>query len=258
MALRASASGDRIRIEVEDDGGGVDAAAVLARAQAEGLVGESGGRLDDNRLLDLLCASGLSTRAEADRASGRGVGMEVVRSTVGALNGELSLSTELHRGTRFTVELPLTLMIVDALLVRVGGQTMAVPQPALREVLKVEGGTTTRLGDGEIIPYRGGVLPLVRLTQVFGLRPEHDESSAFHVLVVGEEGDRVGLAVEGLAGLREIVVHPIDDPLVATVGVGGATELTDGRLGLILDAAALTRGLRGRGARRVIDSLPSA
>ena len=244
VALRASASGDRIRIEVEDDGAGVDRDAVRARARTAGL--DDGGALDDARLLDLLCAAGFSTRAEADRASGRGVGMDVVRSTVRALNGELSLATEPGRGSRFTVDLPLTLMIVDALLVRVGGQTMAVPQPVLREVLKVEGDAATRMGDGEIIPYRGGVLPLVRLTRVFGLPPERDEGSSFHVLVVGDDGDRIGLAVEGLAGLREIVVHPIDDPLVATLGVGGATELTDGRLGLILDAAALTRDLRGR------------
>jgi two-component system, chemotaxis family, sensor kinase CheA len=184
--------------------------------------------------------------------------MDVVRSTVRALNGELTLATERGRGTRFTVDLPLTLMIVDALLVRVGGQTMAVPQPVLREVLKVEGNAATRMGDGEIIPYRGGVLPLVRLTRVFGLPPERDEASSFHVLVVGDDGDRIGLAVEGLAGLREIVVHPVDDPLVATLGVGGATELTDGRLGLILDAAALTRDLRGRkGAGRLTrEALP--
>jgi two-component system chemotaxis sensor kinase CheA len=165
--------------------------------------------------------------------------MDVVRSTVHALAGELSLETTPGVGTRFVIELPLTLMIVDALLVEIGGQQMAVPQPALREILQVETSAIVRFERNDVIAYRGGMLPLVPLSRLFAL-PERPLASVY-VLVVGTEAAPMGLLVDRLLGLREIVVHPVPDPLVAVPGVAGATELADGRVSLILDAAALLR-----------------
>jgi two-component system chemotaxis sensor kinase CheA len=243
LALCAAASGDRVMIEVEDDGAGIDVEQVTVRARARGLLAADE-RPADDALLDLLCAPGLSTRDEVDLASGRGVGMAVVRSTVRGLAGELTLETTAGQGTCFTIELPLTLMIVDALLVEVGGQRMAVPQPALREVLQVDEAELTRFESNEVIAYRGGVLPLLSLRRLFGL-PEAARR-ALYVLVVGSDASMTGLVVDRLVGLREIVVQPMADPLVAVPGIGGATELGDGRVNLILDAVALVRLARER------------
>ncbi len=247
LTLSAVASGDRIVVEVADDGAGIDVEGVARRARARGLL-QPEEALTPDRLLDVLCAPGFSTRDEADRTSGRGVGMDVVRSTVRALAGELSLATAPDGGTRFVIELPLTLMIVDALLVEVGGQQMAVPQPALREILQVDASAVVRFERNEAIAYRDGMLPLVRLARLFGLAGA--APAAPYVLVVGTEAAPVGLAVDRLLGLREIVVHPVTDPLVAVPGVSGATELGDGRVSLILDPAAVLRLAEERRERR--------
>jgi two-component system, chemotaxis family, sensor kinase CheA len=244
VTLRAAAAGERILIDVEDDGRGIDPDSVREHARAQGLIGEDASGAVS--LLDLLCTSGFSTRAGADLASGRGIGMAVVRSTVHALGGELHVESEHGRGTRFRIELPLTLMIVDALLVDVAGQLMAVPQPALQEVLQIDPAGITRFENNEVLSYRGGVLPLVRLADVFGL-PAGPRPAAF-VLVVGSGAQSLGLLVDRLAGLREIVVRAMADPLVAVAGIAGATELSDGRVVLILDTGAFVRRARGRAA----------
>jgi two-component system chemotaxis sensor kinase CheA len=238
LTLRAAAAGDRIVVEVADDGAGIDVARVAARARARGLLAPDDA-LTPDRLLDVLCAPGFSTRDEADMTSGRGVGMDVVRSSVRALAGELSLHTGPGAGTRFVIELPLTLMIVDALLVEIGGQQMAVPQPVLREVLRIEAAAIVTFEGNDVVAYRGRMLPLVRLARLFGLPAAR--APGHFVLVVGTEAAPMGLLVDRLVGLREIVVHPVPDPLVAVPGVAGATELGDGRVSLILDAAAVLR-----------------
>ena len=131
-------------------------------------------------------------------------------------------------------------MIVDALLVAIGAQTMAVPQPALLEVIQVEADEVVSFENNEVVRYRGRVLPLLRLRRVFGIVGEGAQAS-FPVLVVGTEAQPVGLAVDRLAGLREIVVRALADPLVAVPGIAAATELGDGRVCLILDSAALAQ-----------------
>lgn len=239
LRLAAYTMGERVRIEVEDDGRGIDRAAVADRARAQQLP-VADAPLDDAALLEVLCAPGFSTRDVVDLASGRGVGMDVVRSTVRALGGDLVLSTQVGRGTRFTVELPLTLMIVDALLVHVGGQTMAVPEPALLEVLKVERSQVVTFENNEVVRYRDRVLPLLRLRRLFGMDQDGEQDS-FPVLVVGSDAQPVGLGVDQLAGLREIVVRSLTDPLVAVPGIAAATELGDGRVCLILDSAELVQ-----------------
>jgi two-component system chemotaxis sensor kinase CheA len=246
LTLRAAAAGDRIVIDVEDDGAGIDVARVAERGRERGLLpDDAGDGLSGDLLLDVLCAPGLSTRDEADRTSGRGVGMDVVRSTIHALSGELAVHSRPGEGTRFVIELPLTLMILDALLVDIAGQHMAVPQPALREILQVDAPTVVSFESNDVIPYRDGVLPLLGLARLFGFGEGSATGRAlparFFVLVVGTEAAPVGLVVDRLLGLREIVVHPVADPLVALPGIAGATELGDGRVSLILDTAVLVR-----------------
>jgi two-component system, chemotaxis family, sensor kinase CheA len=248
ISLRAGTTGETIVIEVEDDGRGINEEAVLDRARSAGwldarVTGEAA------NLLEIICAPGFSTRNEADRASGRGVGMAVVRTVVEELGGSLGLESQLGQGTRFTIQLPLTLAIADALIVAVGGQKFAVPQVAVREVLQVETSALRLLENNELLPYRAGVLSLVRLATFFHLA--EPGGSAFHVLVVDTGAGMVGITVERVLGLREIVVRPLTDPLIQVPGIAGATELGDGHPVLILNTTDLARAIRrpGHGER---------
>ena len=242
IALRARAEGDRIFLEIEDDGAGIDIEAVSAQAREVGLLA-AGEDLEESQVLDVLCAPGFSTRTSTDMTSGRGVGMAVVRDTVRGLGGELSMYTSPGAGTRYVIELPMTLMILDALLFEVGDQALAIPQLVLREIVQLDRSVITRIENNQVMPYREGVLPLTELKRVFNIASGGDGG---YVLAVGADGQMAGLVVDRIIGLREIVVHPVADPLVALPGIAGATELPNGRVSLIIDAAAITR--RGRGA----------
>ena len=236
LTLSATTAGEKIVIKIADDGRGIDRGRVLERANARGL--DSGNaEIDDGALLDLICTPGFSTRDQADRESGRGVGMDVVKNAIEELGGHISLATRIGEGTTFTIELPLTLAIAEALIVSVNGQKFAVPQSAVREVLAVESASTKILENNEVITYRGRVLPLLRLARVFEMNYQRGDN--FHVLVLGEETNAVGLAVDRILGQREIVVRAIKDPLGQSKGIAGATELGDQRVVLILDITAL-------------------
>ena len=245
VALRASTAGDAVIIEVEDDGRGIDAKQIAARGRAMGLLNNDI-PLDTARLLDILCAPGFSTRDEADLSSGRGVGMTVVKNTVQELGGMLAVDTELGRGTRFTIQLPLTLAIADALIVTVSGQRFAMPLLAVREVIELQPSAVTVFENNEILHYRDSLLPLLHLGQLFQL----PANGAATVMVIGSGLSSVGVVVDRVIGQREIVVRSLTDPLVQSPGLAGATELGDGRVVLILDAGALTRLSQNRFADR--------
>jgi two-component system chemotaxis sensor kinase CheA len=243
IRLGATTIGESVIIEIADDGAGIDLAAVAQRASVPGMQTDTGA-VDTRMLLDIICASGFSTREEADRISGRGVGMAVVRETVQELGGALDVSTAPGHGTTFTITLPLTLAVIDAIIAHVGDQTFAVPQSAVQEVIEVDPAELRALERNELLTYRGRALPIVRLARLFHLttapRPR------LHAIVVGTGLSAVGLLFDRIVGHREIVVKRIADPLIHVAGVAGATELGDGRLVLILDVAALSRGVRGK------------
>lgn len=243
ITLSAASVGDVVMLEIADDGRGVDAEQVAGRARQLGLALPDG-PLSGDALLEILCAPGFSTREAADRASGRGVGMAVVQTAVQELGGRLTLDTAPGQGTRFIIELPVTLAITDAILARVGGETFAIAQSAVREVVDVAPDTLRAIENNEIMPYRGGVLPIVRLAGVFGL--EAQPHRTLHVFVVGHGLSAVGLAVDRILGQREIVVRTFADPLVKVDGVIGGTDLGDGQVVLILDAQRLAAGRRER------------
>lgn len=237
IALHADSIGDMILVQVRDDGRGLDFDQIRNVASERGLPDVD--VVTEANVLDVLAAPGFSTRKSADLSSGRGVGMEVVRNTVRDLGGEMMVETEPGRGTCFTIHLPLTLMIVDALLVEAAGQTIAVPQPSLREVLRVERRDMTVVENNDILSYRNTVLPVISLPEVFG----HAKSTAdvVYVLVIGSDANRIGISVDRVHGLREIVVRSISDPLVSVPGIGGAAELSNGSVTLILDTNGFIR-----------------
>jgi two-component system, chemotaxis family, sensor kinase CheA len=238
IMLRASTAAERVVIDVLDDGRGIDIKKVAERGRALGLIGQDT-ILDSDTILDLICSPGFSTRDDADRASGRGIGMAVVRDSVFDLGGTISVDTQSGKGTRFTIYLPLTLAIAEALIVSVGGQLYTVPQSSISEVIEIDPADITVLEKNEIVPYRDGILPLVRLSRFFGY-PE-TETQSLYVFVIGSGLNSMGVVVDRIIGQREIVVRPITDPLIRVTGIAGATELGDGHVVLILDTAALIR-----------------
>ena len=241
LTLRAATEGDLVVMEVEDDGSGLDMERITAQARKSGLL-EAEERLDEQSLLDIICAPGFSTRFEADLTSGRGVGMTVVRDAILDLGGTLDISTTPGAGTRFTIRLPLTLAIADALIVASGDQVFAIPQSLIHEVIEIGMDTITVMENNELIPYRKGVLPLIHLRRLFHL--DGQEKSVLYGLVIGAGLSAVAVAVDKIMGRREIVVRAMTDPLLQVPGVSGATELGDGRVVLILDASRFLQGKR--------------
>lgn len=165
--------------------------------------------------------------------------MGTVHGAITGLGGELSLTSAPWRGTKFTIELPTAQAVSDALLVAVGDQVMAVPLLSLREVLRFDPSMTTSLAGGAAIAYRGSALSLLTLHRHFGLVRAPDARA--HVLVIERGARRLGLVVDGILGIREVVPRPLSDPRMAARGVAGATELGDGRLALLIDAGAFIR-----------------
>lgn len=236
--LRASASGDTVIFEVEDDGSGIDRRRIEEKAVSAGLI-EPGTYIDDNSFLEIMGTPGFTTREETDILSGRGVGMNVALRTINELGGSLSFESENGSGTRFTIRLPLTLLIVDALIVKVGDYVFAVPLPSVNEVVQFTDKELVRMENNEMLPNRDIVMPLIRLNSFFHI--SSSQSQVRNAIVVGHGKDIVGITVDKILGQREIVVRSLPDPLVRVDGISGATELGEGRVVLIIDPKSLIR-----------------
>ena len=250
IRLAAVTVGESVVLEIADDGRGIDRTAIVARARAAGLAAADDALTDDRTLLDLICAPGFSTREVADRGSGRGVGMAVVRGTVAELGGTLELAAAApEAGTTFRITLPLTLSIADALIVTIGEHTFAVPQSAVREVVEVAASAVTAIEGHELVIHRGASLPVVRLSRVFGTTAR--ATARMHGLIIGQGSSAVGLLVDRIAGHREIVVKTVSDPLIKVDGVVGVTELGDGRVVLIVDPGWVAQQVRRRAGLRL-------
>ena len=239
IRLHAATVGDSVLIEVSDDGRGVDLEKVTERAREIGILAAGDDISNGTELLDLLCAPGFSTKLEADRASGRGVGMDVVKRVVDEMGGSMSLETIPSSGTKFTIRLPLTLAITDALIACVGDQRFAVPQSSVSEVIEVDPNSVRSIENLEVIEYRGGALPIVRLSRLFSL-PENGRKT-IQAFVVNDGSESVGLAVDRVVGQQEVVINAINDPLAKVPSISGATELGDGRAVLILNVSEIAK-----------------
>jgi two-component system chemotaxis sensor kinase CheA len=260
VRLAAEHQESSIVIVVEDDGRGIDAARVRARAVERGLLSaEAAARLTDAEAADLIFAPGLSTADEVTDVSGRGVGMDIVRTNVERLGGTVEVHSTPGAGTRFMLRLPLTLAILRALLVRVGAGVYAVPLTAVTETLRVPTADVQRLQRQEAILLRGRVLPLVRLGALFdhglpridglhgGARVDgrHGGARADTVLVVAVKvGERqVGLVVDRLLGEQEVVIKALGSLFGDVPGISSAAILGDGTVALILEVAGLIQRL---------------
>jgi two-component system chemotaxis sensor kinase CheA len=242
LKLSAAHAEGYIVISVEDDGRGLDIEKIKSTVVAKGLVtSETAERLTDAEILELIFLPGMSTAKKTTEVSGRGVGMDIVRANIEAINGFVNLDTKPGQGTKFTLKLPLTLATVQALLITVGEGLYAVPVVHVLEAVSLSSDEIWTIeGDAEIFRLRGQVVPLLRLGPVLGMESTTSEIRSEVFVVVVRLGERlVGLGVDSLTELQEIVIKSIGKYAGEAKGVAGASILGDGRVMLILDVPTL-------------------
>ncbi len=241
ITLSAEQKGARIIVTVADDGRGIDRARVRNKAIERGLI-SADANLSDEEIDQLICAPGFSTAETISNISGRGVGMDVVRSNVEALGGRVDISSVPGKGTTFTLVLPLTLAILDGMVVRLAGQRFVLPLATVVETLRPEAGQVrSTTPDSEVIEVRGQYIPVRRLPKIFGLeRGERRPLEESLIIVVeSDSAGQVGLMVDTVDDRREVVIKSLEENLYPIRGLGGATILGDGSIALILDVDAL-------------------
>jgi two-component system chemotaxis sensor kinase CheA len=237
ISLNAYHEGNQIIIEVSDDGNGIDLEKVRARGVRQGLIGLDD-RLDDREIIELIFAPGFSTAEAISDVSGRGVGMDVVKKNIARLKGVFDVNTVPGAGTTFTIKLPLTLAIIQALLVRVVDELYAIPLDSVIESQRVEMENVRTVHGNEVITLRGQVVPLVRVADFFELGGERDPEKVM-IVIVGLQGRQVGLVVDSFHGEQEIVIKPLSDVVGRIPGISGATILGNGSISLIIDVHSL-------------------
>ncbi|HEX6617818.1 MAG TPA: chemotaxis protein CheA [Gemmatimonadales bacterium] len=238
LLLSAARERNSVAIRVTDDGAGIDRAAILARARGETHAGGTDDALGDDVLLRVIARPGFSTAREVSGVSGRGVGVDVAMTRVRALGGTLAVSSELGKGTTFTIRVPLTLAIVRALLADAGGERYAVPLAYVAETVEFDTRAVTAIRSREALVVREQVIPTVHLRDLVASRARTAPPKRPTVILeIGER--RTALVVDALLGQQDIVVAPFDAPRGMPPYVGGATILADGAPALVLDAAAL-------------------
>ena len=243
----ASQRGNNVVVEIHDDGRGIDPVAVRAEAEAKGLITPET-PLSSKETLDLVFSPGFSTRRDVSETSGRGVGMDVVRSNIMLLGGVVDLNSQCGRGSVVTLTLPITLAIIQALIVGVGAQRFAIPLSSVLETLLVEAADIQRSEERELLNLRGEALQLRRLADEFEIPSDAADGKQFAVVLgIGEQ--RIGLLVDRLEGQQDTVIKPIRGPIQQVPGIAGATQLGAQGTVLVLDVASIVEdSLRRRDA----------
>ena len=234
--LRAFHRGNSVAIEIEDDGKGIDPVKMRAVAVKKGLMtAEEANQLDDHEAIELIFAPGFSSAEKITDISGRGVGMDVVRTNIKNLKGSVSISSEINKGTRITLSLPLTLAIIDALMIEIAGDMYAIPLDSVSETTKIESARLTDVKGRKAVTLRGEVLGIMDLCGLLGMPSGDMDREVLSVVVIHDNGRRLGLVVDRLQERQEIVIKPLGEYLGNIDGISGATILGDGSVILILD-----------------------
>lgn len=242
LMLQASHEENHIVITITDDGKGIDPEAVKQSGIRKGLITEEQAkRLTDKEAINLIFMSGLSTNTKVTDVSGRGVGMDVVRTNIEKINGAIEINSVVGQGTEFKIKLPLTLAIIRALLVSIERSVYAIPLSTVTETIRMQKDQIEYVNNQEVIVVRGKVLPLVRLKKVFGNYAEEEERDKLFIVVVNLAGQQVGFVVDSLVGEQEIVIKSLGKYIGDIQGISGATILGDGNVALIVDVSNLVK-----------------
>lgn len=240
VVLRAYHSGNHVFIEIEDDGAGVNRQKVLKKAISKGLVTEEvASTLTDKQVAEFILSSGFSTADVISDVSGRGVGLDVVKTTIESLGGTIDISSTEGKGSLFSIQLPLTLSIISVMLVELGKEIYAIPLSSIIETAIIRSSDILNAHNQKVIDFRGKVVPLVFLEDVFNVPRETNEDE-FHSVVLVRKGDKLaGLVVDSFIGQQEIVLKSLGEYLTSVFAISGATILGNGQVALIVDCNAL-------------------
>jgi two-component system, chemotaxis family, sensor kinase CheA len=237
VLLKASNEGNMIVIEIADDGKGIDIEAVRAKAVERGII-HPDKALTEVEAFNLIFDAGFSTAKKITNISGRGVGLDVVKRQIEKLNGSVTVSSRPGKGTRFTIKLPLTLAIIQGLLVRVGKETYSIPITSVIESHRIKPSDVRMIDNYEVFNIRSDVIALLRLNRLFRI-PTNEQRDYHFVVIVGTADKRVGLMVDSLIGEEDVVIKPLRDQFTQSPGIAGASILGDGSVCLIIDVSQL-------------------
>ncbi|MBU5437685.1 chemotaxis protein CheA [Tissierella sp. MSJ-40] len=239
VVLKSYPDGNNVVIEVEDDGKGIDYNKVKKKAIQKGIVTErEADTLSNEEIIRLLFAPGFSTSDKISDISGRGVGLDVVKSKIESINGTIEVESEPYKGTKFIIRIPLTLAIIQALLVKLDEEIFAIPLSSINEITNVDSSNIRDIQGQEIVLYRGKTLPIIRLNEILGTKPRDDNEEL--IVVIVRKGDKqAGLIVDNLLGQQEIVIKSLGKYLSGVKYLSGATILGNGNISLILDINSL-------------------
>ena len=241
LLLRAHHRAGQVVIEITDDGRGLNRAKIIEKAVQKGLIASADG-LSDNEIYNLIFQPGFSTAAQVTNVSGRGVGMDVVRRTIEKLRGRIEIRSTVGSGASFLLKLPLTLAIIEGLVVGVGRERYIVPLFAIREMFRPTAETIWTVQQrAEMALVRGSLLPVVRLYRIFHVEPKSEDPLAGVLVVAEVEGQRFCILVDELIGKQEVVIKTLGETFKNVTGVAGGAILGDGRVGLILDLDRISR-----------------
>jgi len=249
VILAAAQEGDHILLTITDDGAGMDADLLRRKAVEKGLMdAESAARLDDRDCFNLIFAPGFSTKSEISDVSGRGVGMDVVKTRITQLNGTIDIDSEKGKGSRISIKLPLTLAILPTLMVKVGPRTFALPLSSVSEIFHLETGRTNVVDGQLVVVVREKAMPLFYLDRWLlpGGGAEREEGAEEQVVVTQFGNRKVGFVVNQVVGQEEVVIKPLGAMLHGLDGFAGATITGDGRIALILDVPGLMKTYAGQ------------
>lgn len=243
VTLRAYHSGNYVFIEIEDDGAGINRDKVLNKAISKGIVTkEVASTLSDKQINELIFASGFSTADVISDISGRGVGLDVVKTTIESLGGNISIESTEGVGSTFSIQLPLTLSIISVMLVEIEEETYAIPLSSIIETSIIKNSDILNAHNQKVIDFRGKVVPLIFLEEIFEVPRNEEKDQDFHSVVIVRKGEKLaGLVVDSFIGQQEIVLKSLGNYLTNIFAISGATILGNGKVALIVDCNALMK-----------------
>ena len=237
LTLRAANEGNMIVIDIIDDGEGIDVDKVRQKAINKGLISPNKA-LTDQEAYNLIFMPGFSTSDKISNVSGRGVGLDVVKNMVDKLKGNISVTSERHKGSRFSIRLPLTLAIIQGLLVRVGKEVYSIPIANVIESQRVKKSSINTIDSYEVLNVRNEVISILRLNRLFNIK-ERGENEYCFIVIVGSQEKKIGVMVDALIGEEDVVIKPLRDQFTTSPGIAGASILGDGSVSLIIDVSQL-------------------
>lgn len=242
ITLSAQRNGNHVIIDIQDDGAGIDSERVKQSALKKGITSKDDlEKMNKDQLINLIFLPGFSTAKEVTETSGRGVGMDVVKTKISALGGSVQLASQVGAGTKTTIKLPITLAIIQAILVKDAEQTFAIPTSQVSEIVRVKREDVKSLGRTNAILVRNHVIPMVHLHELLRLPDSKEDEFELLITYLGDETSKLGLVVDSVLRQQDILVKSLSDCLAKIKGISGATILGDGQVVLVLDVGQFVK-----------------